>query len=205
MLLLTLRGTPTLYYGDELGLENGIITPERLQDPQGLRLGIETNRDVARTPMQWDGSPNAGFCASVPDGEQNARAMAEPWLPVSLDYAQRNVERQSQDPRSMLNLYRRLLALRRSTPALQGGRYRPVETGQPDCFAYLRERPGALDAGLQRILVALNFSSQPRRLSIPGEETGRVLLSTHLDREGETSLQTLELRGDEGVVVGLGK
>ena len=79
MLLLTLRGTPTFYYGDEIGLENGIIPPEKIQDPQGINLGAERTRDVARTPMQWDASPNAGF------------STAEPWLPVTADYTTRNV------------------------------------------------------------------------------------------------------------------
>ena len=74
MLLLTLRGTPTLYYGDELGMENGVIPPDKVQDPQGKNLGAERTRDVSRTPMQWDASPNAGF------------STVEPWLPISSDF-----------------------------------------------------------------------------------------------------------------------
>jgi alpha-glucosidase len=117
MLLLTLRGTPTLYYGDEIGLENGMIPPDRMQDPQGLRFGAERSRDVARTPMQWDGSPNAGF------------SRVEPWLPISADFQVRNVSNQSEDPGSILNLYRQLLRLRRLIPALHAGVYHPVEAG----------------------------------------------------------------------------
>ena len=186
MLLLTLRGTPTLYYGDEIGLENGAIPPEKLQDPQGLRLGAERTRDVARTPMQWDDSPNAGF------------SIAEPWLPILADYRERNVARQSADPASILNLYRQLLRLRRQIPALHGGAYLPVEAGSEDCFVYQREHGG------KRYLVALNFTSEPRRLAIPREsavEGGKALLSTHLDRSGPVSLAALELRPDEGLLI----
>jgi alpha-glucosidase len=127
MMLFTLRGTPTLYYGDELRMENGVIPPEKVQDPQGINLGIERTRDVCRTPMQWDASPNAGFCP----------AGVEPWLPVSADYETRNVAARSADPTSMLTLYRRLLALRRSSPALCGGSYRPLDGVPGDCFVYL--------------------------------------------------------------------
>jgi alpha-glucosidase len=184
MLLLTLRGTPTLYYGDELGLENGVIPPEKIQDPQGRNLGPERTRDVARTPMQWDDSPYAGF------------STVEPWLPVSADYVTRNVAVQSADPRSILNLYRRLLWLRRRSPALYGGSYRPLEADE-DCFVYLRT------ADDERRLVALNFASESRRLAVPDVGAGRVILSTHLDREEGVSLLGLELRPHEGVIVQL--
>ena len=188
MMLLTLRGTPTLYYGDELGLENGIIPPEKLQDPQGLRLGPERSRDIGRTPMQWDASPYAGFSPACRD---------EPWLPVSADYATRNVAVQSAAPTSMLNLYRRLLWYRRSTPALYAGRYRPVDAGQPDCFVYLREHP------VERRLIALNFGGEAYCLSLPDRGSGRLVLSTHLDREETVSLANLSLRPREGVIVEL--
>lgn len=189
MLLLTLRGTPTMYYGDEIGLENGTITPDKLQDPQGIRLGVERTRDVARTPMQWDESPYAGF------------SNVEPWLPVSEDYRQRNISRLSEDPTSILNLYRQLLWHRKRTPALYGGSYQPVEVNDGGCFVYLREHTTG------RFLVALNFTHQPRELRLPNEisgTTGKVVLSTHLNREGEISLDSFVLNADEGVLVELG-
>jgi alpha-glucosidase len=189
MMLLTLRGTPTLYYGDELGMENGVIPPEKVQDPQGINLGIERTRDVCRTPMQWDTSPNAGFCP----------AGVEPWLPVSTDYETRSVAAQSADPTSMLTLYRKLLALRRASPALYGGSYRPLDGVPDDCFVYVRER------GEERKLVALNFSGAEQIVPLPAlASSAEVLLSTHLDREGPVDSDNLRLRADEGCVVALG-
>jgi alpha-glucosidase len=189
VMLLTLRGTPTIYYGEELGMENGAIPPEKVQDPQGINLGVERTRDVCRTPMQWDGSPNAGFCP----------AGVEPWLPVSADYETCNVAAQSTDLASMLTLYRRLLALRRASPALYGGSYRPLDGVPDDCFVYLREGGG------ERKLVALNFAGEERVVPLPAlASSAEVLLSTHLDREGPVGLSKLKLRAHEGCVVALG-
>jgi alpha-glucosidase len=182
MMLLSLRGTPTMYYGDELGFENGVIPPEKIQDPQGINLGPERTRDVARTPMQWDASPNAGF------------STVEPWLPVSADFTTRNVETLSKGPSSILNLYRKLLALRRGSPALYGGSYQPVEASGVDCFAYLRQE------GDEKRLVVLNFSDHAETVSVnPGN--GQILLSTHLDRQEKVTLKELELRPYEGVII----
>jgi alpha-glucosidase len=187
MLLLTLRGTPFLYYGDELGMENGVIPREKGQDPQGLVLGMDRSRDVCRTPMQWDSNPNAGFATHA----------AEPWLPVSGDYPTRNVAVQSADPHSILSLYRRLVWYRRATPALYGGDYRSLDVDSDHCFVYLRQ------AGEQRRLVALNLSGDESVITIPGYASGRVALSTYLDREGVESLSGLRLRPDEGIILEL--
>lgn len=190
LLLLTLRGTPTLYYGDELGMSNVAIPPERVQDPQEKnvpRMGL--GRDPARTPMQWDSSPNAGFCAPN----------VEPWLPVAPDYQQVNVAAESEQPSSMLALTRALLALRRSKPALHSGSYRGLESDSQHCFIYLRE------FGHERLLVALNFSEEPQtvRVAIPGE--GQVLLSTSPNRQEQEhiTMSSLRLEGHEGYIVEL--
>lgn len=188
LLLLTLRGTPTLYYGDEIGMQDVAIPPEHEQDPFGKRVpGLGLGRDPQRTPMQWDGSVNGGFCP--PD--------VEPWLPFADDAQVVNVEVQGRDPQSLLSLTRRLLQTRRDEPALQGGDYRPLEDMPDACFAYLRT------LGERRLLVALNFSHAEQTLHLPELGTGRVLLSTTLDREGEADLAGLRLRADEGCLIEL--
>lgn len=105
MLLLTLRGTPTLYYGDKLGLENGVIPLDRVRDPRELREpGLGLGRDPVRTPMPWDDSPQAGF------------TQGEPRLPLGAGWEHQNVAAERDDPASILSLHRQLLALRRATP-----------------------------------------------------------------------------------------
>jgi alpha-glucosidase len=184
MLLLTLRGTPTLYNGDELGMVNGVIPRAAIKDPQGLRLGAEQSRDQCRTPFEWDGSANAGFS---PDPS------VTPWLPVAPGHEARNLAAQRDDPRSIFALYRRLLALRRATPALQLGAYQPLDAPE-SCYVYRRTLDGTT------VTVALNFSAAERAITTaPG---GRVALATGLDREGETvEAGALTLRPWEGVVL----
>jgi len=183
MLLLTLRGTPTLYYGDEIGMTDVSTPPEQQQDPWGLRVpGM--GRDPCRTPMQWSPGPNAGFSASDTPGL---------WLPLAPDYQQVNVERQLADPTSILNLYRRLLAYRKATPALQWGSYQAVNGVPEACYVFVRQ------ADDQRVLVALNFSDQEQWVILPQWGEGKIILSTHLDRQESVALSRLVLRGNEGV------
>jgi alpha-glucosidase len=186
MLLLTLRGTPTIYYGDEIGMHDVEIPPELVQDPlEKNEPGIGVGRDPERTPMQWDSSPNAGFTTGTP------------WLPIADDYRTINVAVERDDPTSMLTLYRRLIALRRATPALEVGAYAPV-AASGDVLAYLREGAG------RRFLVALNLGQHLQTFDMGGLEAhGRIVLSSGLDREGEEVIGTFALRGDEGVIVEL--
>jgi alpha-glucosidase len=183
MLLLTLRGTPTLYYGDELGMRDVPIPPDQVQDPQGRNIGI--SRDPERTPMQWDTSVNAGFTT------------AEPWLPVADDSAEVNVELQREDADSMLALYRRLIALRHAEPALEVGDYAPLcQSG--DAFAYLRTR------GERQLAVALNLADTP--VVLRPDRTpirGRVLVGTSRVREGSMVIGAIPLAADEGIVIAL--
>jgi alpha-glucosidase len=183
MLLLTLRGTPTLYYGDEIGLPAVPIPPDRVQDPwERNEPGLGLGRDPARTPMQWDASPSAGFTTG------------EPWLPLSTDWRERNVAALDRDPRSILALHRRLLALRRASHALLSGSWRLL-AAEGDLLAYERA------AGDERLVVALNLGSRPRVFEPPGSRAaGRVALSTALDRDDAVT-GALRLRPDEGVVV----
>ncbi|MCA1847451.1 MAG: DUF3459 domain-containing protein [Actinobacteria bacterium] len=186
MLLLTLRGTPTLYYGDEIGMRDVEIPPEMVRDPQGMR-SPGYSRDPVRTPMQWDAGPNAGFC---PPG-------VEPWLPVADDYATTNVETQRDDPDSMLSFVRRLIWLRNELPALTLGAYGPLEIGNDSVIAYLREHDES------RALVALNFGAES--LEFPLDATGGELLcSTRPDRTGGCADPSLKLSPYEGVILSLG-
>jgi alpha-glucosidase len=186
MLLLTLRGTPTLYYGDEIGMHNVDIPPQSIQDPLEKNLpGMGFGRDPERTPMQWDDSPHAGFCPSAID----------PWLPIASDYTLVNVAAQRADRHSMLSLARALLQMRRTTPALTMGSYTPVDGAPADCFVYVRRFEN------QRRLIALNLSGDEQQLQLPAMGSGRILISTHLDREGPVDLASLHLRSDEGCII----
>jgi alpha-glucosidase len=185
MLLLTLRGTPTLYYGDEIGMVDVAIPPDRVQDPVERRLpGLGLGRDPERTPMQWSAQENAGFSA------------ARPWLPVAPDYREVNVAVQSADGRSMLALYRRLIALRRAEPALEMGQLEMLPS-ESELLCYVR-RGGV---GESSFLVALNFGPRAQRLTT--DASGSIALSTHLDRGEELVAGALELRSDEGAIVRL--
>ena len=185
MFLLTVRGTPTLFQGDEIGLSNGVIPPDRVRDPQEKNEpGLPGhNRDIARTPMQWDASPGAGF------------STGEPWLPLVPGHERVNVAVEAADPASMLTLHRRLIALRRLHPALSIGEI-TVLTGANDVLAYMR----GLD-GEEHVAVALNFSHEPRRVALPEVAGGRILVSTGLGRDGEIVGPDLDLAADEGVVI----
>ena len=190
LLLLTLRGTPTLYYGDEIGMHNGDISPDQVRDPMEKNMpGIGLGRDPERTPMQWDSGPNAGFC---PPG-------VEPWLPIPADYKQINVAVEKEAPSSLLTLTHRLIGLRRSLPALSRGSFNVIKGVPDDCFVYLRQLGGL------NCLVALNFSQQEQVVRLPEMGDGRILLSTHLDRDESIDLASLRLRGKEGCLLKLEK
>jgi alpha-glucosidase len=186
MLLLTLRGTPLMYYGDEIGMEDGMIPPEQVRDFRAMTTpGNGVGRDAARTPMQWDASAHAGF------------STGEPWLPVSPNSSDVNVETEKEDPLSMLTLYRRLIGLRRGNPALTRGDWKPLCV-QGGAFVYLRL------AGAHRLMIALSMTDEPHAILLERRlRGGRILLSTHLDRREEPVENELDLRADEGVIVEL--
>jgi len=184
LLLFTLRGTPTCYYGDELGIQDVPVPPEQVYDPQG-KGNPEHSRDPARSPMQWDSGPNAGFCP----------ANVAPWLPLASDYQTYNVASEQNDPRSFLSLARSLLTLRRSLPALVLGSYSSLDQDNAACFAYLRQHDE------QRYLVVLNVSAQEQVVQLPELGQGRIALSTHMDREGTIDLALLTLRANEGYLI----
>jgi alpha-glucosidase len=177
MLLLTLRGTPTWYYGDELGMQNAVVPAGHpLADPQAFGApGLD--RLPARSPMQWSSRPNAGF------------STAEPWVPIASNDPALTVEGQRDDPASMLSLFRSLVRLRRETPALAVGAYRSLPA-PTEVFSYERTHPHG--AAVQ---VHLNFGDENREIEPPGG--AEVLLST-IPRAGAVATR---LRPYEGVVV----
>jgi len=182
MLLLTLRGTPTIYQGEEIGMCDVAIPRDRIADPWEKNVpGLGLGRDPARTPLPWDAGRNGGFTSD------------EPWLPLGPDHRSVNVAVQARDPHSMLSLYRSLLALRRAEEALTSGAWRPMEAGS-QVLAYER------CSGGRTLAIALNFSDAPSAIAIAGR--GKVLLSTHGDRAGsDGSGDTLRLRPNEGCVI----
>jgi alpha-glucosidase len=182
MLLFTQRGTPTLYYGDEVGMRGVPIPPESARDPQGRRTG--QNRDPERTPMQWSTELHAGFSS------------VEPWLPIADDFRTACVAAQSDDPKSLLSLCRRLIELRKREPLLVDGAQELVER-EPPIVAYRRT------SHERAFYVLLNLGHESRRCAIEPGRSSRVLLSTFLDRDGEPAGDSIELRGDEGVIVAL--
>jgi alpha-glucosidase len=182
VLLLTLRGTPTMYYGDEIGMADVPIPRDQIQDPWALREpGIGVGRDPVRTPMQWDGSPYAGFSTT------------QPWLPLADNWAEQNVESLGRKPFSILSLYRHLLALRRSHEALRLGRYQTL-TCHDDVFGFARS------LGQERQIVLLNFSQERRTVSLENDRT-TVLLSTARDRPGERIESQITLDPNEAVIL----
>jgi alpha-glucosidase len=182
MLLLTLRGTPTMYYGDELGLGRVPIPPDAVRDPwEKNEPGLGLGRDPSRTPFPWDDTANAGF------------STRHPWLPPNPDYPSRNMSAQRDDSASILSLYRALLSLRRTHSALSLGSFRLLGV-QDEVLVYERDLHG------ERILVCLNFGSREQKVSIADAFAGAsIQVSTHLDRTGPLSNPVL--RPHEGTVL----
>ncbi len=182
MLLLTLRGTPTMYYGDELGMPDTHIPADKQQDPWGLRVpGLNLGRDPERTPMQWDSGQYAGF------------SEVEPWLPVGADLETYNVTTQQADSESTLNFYRNLLSLRKSEVALHAGDYQPLDGTPDNTYVYIRQ------AGDEKVLVALNFASTACEVALPA--SGTVLVSSHA--ESKLAGTTLALAPNAGCIIKL--
>jgi len=177
LILLTLRGTPILYYGDELGMTDVAVAPEAVRDPLGRRGPGRPGRDAARTPMRWSPGANAGFCV----------AGATPWLPVG-EGTGVDVASQRGQPTSTLTLCRDLVALRRASDELRGGRY-TLLPGPAETWVWRRG---------ESTVIAVNLGAESRR--VDGVH-GRVALSTGRDRDGDGVWGAIELVPWEGVVV----
>ena len=186
LLLLTLRGTPTMYYGDEIGMHDVAIAPNQVRDPFEKNVpGLGLGRDPVRTPMQWTGGHCAGFTTGAP------------WLPLADDCKTINVATLRDQAKSILTLYHRLIELRRAEPALSVGEFASLPVVD-NVMAYVRK------AGERRLLIVLNFVPQARSFDLSTLDAQAVLLlSTHLDRNQEQLGGEIQLRSDEGVIIEL--
>lgn len=180
MLLFTLPGTLTMYYGEEIGMLDVPIAPEKVQDPaEKNEPGIGVGRDPERTPMPWDGSALGGFTTG------------NPWLPLGDDHSNVNVKTLRDDPYSIYALYRRLIRLRREYPVLIAGRLEDTEA-DGKTLRYARTDDGA------RLLVVMNLASEVARVPIPD---ATIIACTGMDREGEVVTKFVEVKGGEGLVL----
>jgi alpha-glucosidase len=187
ILLLTVRGTPTLYYGDEIGMRDVPIPEEEVQDPQGLNMpGRNLSRDPERTPMQWDNSEQAGFT----DGK--------PWLRLDSTFHRRNVQLQKQNNYSSLCLYKSLIELRQQEPSLMTGAYRPVYSDH-QMIAYIRQAEGH-----DGFLIVLNLTHRPCYFAPHTIQfKGSIVMDTFPEQLNASMQDKIDLSGDEGLVVRL--
>ena len=182
MLLLTLRGTPTIYQGEEIGMVDTSIPPHLVQDPLERNVpGFNLGRDPVRTPMPWNPEINGGFTSG------------EPWLPLNADADVLNVSNQAEDPCSVLSLYRALIRLRRDNDVLSIGDLRLL-TATEHVLIYERRLES------QRVVVALNMTDQARSLRFQSGAS-EILLSTYLDDRFLSNADEIHLRADEGLIV----
>lgn len=187
LMLLTLRGTPFLYYGEEIGMRNVFIPRWKFQDPVGKRYWpFHPGRDEERTPMQWDDSENAGFTKN------------KPWLPIAKDFQRVNVAKQKNDPDSLFSFYRKLIWFRKKNKTLQSGNYRVIEGLDERIFAYVREDEE------KKYMIVLNFSSKPLTINLKNYSlSGEVLISTIKKSERKKLHNKLKIDGDEGLLIHL--
>jgi len=167
-MILTLKGTPFLYYGEEIAMSNGKIRGKDIQDPLGKSISF-MGRDSYRTPMQWNVSKNAGFSDS------------KPWLPLNADYKEKNVEIQSEETDSILHWYKNLIKLRKNTPTLQQGDFIFLLEEHKDLLAYKRKLNN------QEIVIILNFSAKQSHMPNTGI-SGKILMGTHRPEGSEAIL-----------------
>jgi alpha-glucosidase len=184
-LLLTLRGTPFLYAGEEIGMRDIKLKRNEILDPPGKKYWpIYKGRDGCRSPMQWNSSVNAGF------------SKAKPWLPVHPNFSYRNVNAQSADEESLLNFYRKLIFLRKSTSALRNGSFTVVPQVSSNVLVYLRQDEA------NQMLVALNFSRSNQLISLPQDQsTGWKLELSSRRKTMETMNGSMRLIPDEALIL----
>lgn len=186
-MLLTLQGTPFLYYGEEIGMRDIPISRNEIQDPVGKHYWpFFKGRDGCRSPMQWDQSTFSGFSTALP------------WLKLHQNYSNRNVAIQQDDPNSLLNFYIQLIKIRKSHPALQNGMFISLTYDPQTLLGYLRQNSG------QTILVGLNFSRKTNKLVLSGSllRSGwELLISNKRSEIGKMEKGCLVLEPEEALVM----
>jgi alpha-glucosidase len=186
-LLLTLRGTPFLYYGEEIGMRDIKVSRGQIKDPVGKRFWpFYVGRDGCRAPMQWDASKFAGF------------SRITPWLPVHPDYMERNVLSQREDPDSLFHFYQKLLKIRKEESTLRSGIFLPLTFEPRSILAYLRQ------LGDNSILVAMNFGWRSMRFflgSTLNNAHWKVLLSNQDFELPEEHSGYIPLKPDQVVIL----
>lgn len=193
MLLLTLRGSPTVYYGDEIGMKNVKIPQSMIQDPPALNqpeVADIVGRDPERTPMQWDDSANAGFSSEG----------VKTWLPLARNYKVNNVKVQSHEKDSMLSFFKGLTKLRSKNSCLNSGKYKYVKSGEKDVYAYLRYDE------TKTYLVVLNFSSKSFKIDISKKlpkKKAKLILAADLKNNHKTDLSNLKIKPNLGLIMEL--
>ena len=184
---LTLRGTPFLYYGEEIGMRDIRLKPWEIQDPVGKRYWFAgQGRDGCRSPMQWNDSVHAGF------------SKVKPWLPVHPNYVSRNVSTQEKDPGSLLNFYKEIIALRKQFDALNSGTIKLIPSNDQFILSYLRIYKN------QTIFVILNFNKRKVTYNLSGallETQWKVLFSQHLERDSDINNSAVDLQSYETLLL----
>jgi alpha-glucosidase len=183
LLQLTLRGIPFIYYGEELGLKNVTVPIEKVRDPMAINMKNNNfGRDPERGPMQWNKNEFAGFSDS------------EPWLPVEKDYADKNVLTEEHDPKSFLNLYKKLIFFRKKLKSLSSGIYLPLEFNNQNIFGFIREFKN------EKALILINFSKEVQVIKLP-EKKWKILFSTYMDILPKEANSQFKLRPSESFIL----
>jgi alpha-glucosidase len=179
VMLMTLPGMAFVYNGDEIGMKDGVIPPDMVQDPGAI---ASEGRDPERTPLQWTPGSNAGFTTAK-----------QPWLPVADNYKTHNIKTESRDKASFLTLYRRLGKLRNKSDALKYGQFRVIETGHDDVLGFRR------DYGGKTITTLINFGSKKAGIKLK-EPVGKMLISSEHKSKHKGKRAELNLVAHEAVV-----
>jgi alpha-glucosidase len=172
LLLLALPGMPFIYYGEELGLKDIKLRNKKQQDQARRYPHLHMGRDGERSPMPWNSGPHASFTRTIP------------WLPVNRNYKKVNVNAETRDVHSMLNLYRRLLALRTRSEILTSGSYVAIRQNNKNLYMFVRELAG------RRLLVVINYSAKPQLF----QQTGETVISSAKTKPRPGKLKAYEAR-----------